>query len=111
MINQKFEKFFVDNKVFTTAKASRAGLSRRELRMYRDVISLGTFPVKAHNGNRMENIWTRDARLIELVNKSKKLVGKDMSAVKVIIDEIEALVRDKLGFIESSVISQDKGNG
>ena len=98
-------KFFDDNPIFTTTDAHKAGIDKQYLRRHKDIVCLGAFPVKQRGAVgkehtvRRESVWTYDPRLSNLIKESKKIMrqGKE-DEVKPIVNEIESIIRGKLGF-------------
>jgi hypothetical protein len=97
-------EFFEENKIFTTTKARIQGLSKSDLKSDKEVVCLGTFPMRIINkegttpNTRMESVWCRDGELALLIKKSKKINKDNKVEVKELVTKIEGIIRDKLGY-------------
>lgn len=98
-------------KIFTTTEATRAGITKKMLRSFDDLVCFGSFPVRQAKGSRQENIWSYDSVLADLTRKARKLKkGADFNAITAITKQIEAMVSDKLGFTKTEADNLPKPN-
>jgi hypothetical protein len=105
-------EFFVENPVFTTTQARRAGIDKKFIKQSKNIVDLGTFPVyqdksgeiqvidpsifvngvTPKNGIRMEHLYTYDPELAILakrVNKLSKKSNTDEEEAKELAQKVE----------------------
>lgn len=107
MNKEKAIAFMKSKKIFTTSEATRAGITKKMLKSFDDLVCFGSFPVAQSKGTRQENIWSYDSVLADLTRKARKLKkGADLNAVAQLTKQIEAMVSDKLGFSKDDTDAQ-----
>lgn len=89
-----------NKKFFTTSEYRKQGVSKKTLKSNSNYVNLGTFPQVKNNKRVFESIWTYNPELASLIKQSKKLIKRQtpIAEVKPVIDQIESIIRDTLGF-------------
>ena len=98
MDTQEFLNKYKD-KAFLTSDASRAGITKSQLKKIPGVVRLSTIPQPQRRGQRMEGLWAYDFELEALTKKAKKVrKGSNTEETQSLVTQIEEMVRAKLGF-------------
>jgi hypothetical protein len=111
--------FFENHKVFTTSQAKKAGYDKKWLKGNKDVVQLGTFPVRTAKNGRviLEKIYTHNPNLARLVERGQKLAKRNIEPTeeaKQLVATIEKTVSQLLGWSEKGETDErndgDNGN-
>lgn len=97
MIEKEIE-WLKSRKVFTTSEATKFGIDKKRLKALEGVVCLGTFPQEVGGYPRLESFWTYDQELDTLAKSAKKIKKHGQEATKNLVNRVEEIVREKLGF-------------